>query len=170
MGQAYELKCPTCDYHISVTLGIGMMYSPNAVFYGRCDDPTQNWSIAFLDGYCEDDKPLLLNLVKSKKIKNEAFELLSHGAVPDKYGHELYSCPKCMRLSSRFYFKLLSKNVDYEPDYKCSHCKALLQRGEIKIKRDGTADFVNKNHQKTEWKCPECGSKKLISEGIIMWD
>ena len=109
MGKSYEIKCAACGYGIPVKEGVGMMYSPHAVFYGRCDDPTQNWSVAFPDGYCEKDKPLLLSLVKSNRIKDIAFSLISHGARPDRgYGHGLYTCPKCNRLANRFYFKLVS--------------------------------------------------------------
>jgi len=128
MGQGYDLKCSVCEYRVYVTEGVGMMYSPNAVFYGRCDDPNHNWSIGLPDGYCEDGKPLLINLIKSKKTKDKAFELLANGAVPDDddYGHELFLCPKCLRLSNRFYFKLLSEKGDFEPDYSCSHCGAKI--------------------------------------------
>ena len=170
MGQGYNLKCSTCDYRISVTEGIGMAYSSNAVFYGRCDDPTQNWSIAFPDGYCEGGKPLLSKLVKSKKIRNKAFELLASAAVPDEYGHELYICSKCLLLSNRFYFRLLHENGDYEPDYKCPHCKTSLRRVAIKTKTDGTVDIVYTNHRKAEWKCPDCGGNKLELDGMMLWD
>ena len=77
MGHSYSIKCSDCDYGLSVIEGVGMMYSPNAVFYGRCDDPKQNWSVSFPDGYCERDKPLLLTLVKCDKIKGEDFKPLT---------------------------------------------------------------------------------------------
>ena len=173
MGQGYSLKCSSCDYSISVTEGVGMMYSPHAVFYGRCDDPTQNWSIAFPDGYCEDDKPLLLSLVKSKRIKDKAFELLANGAAPVDfdYGHELYVCPKCMRLANRFHFKLESPSEQYEPNYRCSNCKALLHRVEVKFAKDGNGKVVYKNKRAANWKCPECGGDRLVyGEDMIMWD
>jgi predicted RNA-binding Zn-ribbon protein involved in translation (DUF1610 family) len=152
--------------------GIGMMYAPNAVFYGRCDDPTQNWSIAFQDGYCEEDKPLLLSLVKSKKIKDKAFDLLSSGAIPDDdYGHELYVCPKCMRLANRFYFKLLSSAGDYEPDYHCAKCKTVLRRVEVKDTSDEELQLIYKNHRKIDWKCPDCGNDRIIHDGYMaLWD
>ena len=173
MGKGYVLKCSSCDNSISVIEGVGMMYSPHAVFYGRCDDPTQNWSIAFPDGYCEEDKPLLLSLVKSKRIKDKAFDMLADGATPTdfEYGHELYVCPKCMRLANRFYFKLESPSEQYEPDYRCSTCKTLLRRIEVKFDNDDSAKVEYKNHRAVDWKCPECGGARLISDGnMIMWD
>lgn len=104
MGHEYELKCAACDYGVRVTEGIGMMYSPHAVFYGR-----------------EGDEPLLLTLVHSQRIRDVAFGLLSTGATPGPgYGHHLYTCPKCHRLANDFYFKLTSPTRRYEPDYRCS--------------------------------------------------
>jgi hypothetical protein len=40
---AQELKAA----HNETFFGIGMMYSSNAVFYGRCNDATKNRSVAF---------------------------------------------------------------------------------------------------------------------------
>ena len=172
MGKGYGMKCSSCDYGISVTEGVGMMYSPNAVFYGRCDDPTQNWSIAFPDGYCEKNKPMLLSLVKCDKIKEKAFELLANGATPDfGYGHELYACPKCMRLDINFYFKLVSPTEQFEPAYQCSNCDTTLRRVQTKICLDGSRGMVFKNNRKINWKCPECSGNKLMDDGnVIMWD
>ena len=173
MGQSFDLKCSTCDYSVFVTEGVGMMYSPNAVFYGRCDNLTENWSVAFPDGYCENDKPMLLSLVKSKRIKDKAFELLANGATPDEYGHELYSCPKCAQLTNRFYFKLTSPTEQFEPDYRCSKCKSSLCRVEMRFDNDGNGEIVYKNHRKVNWKCPECGGDRLVhSDDMIMlyWD
>jgi len=172
MGEAYSIKCSSCDYGLWVTEGIGMMYSPNAVFYGRCDDPSQNWSIAFPDGYCKNDKPLLLSLVKSKTIKEKAFELLTNGAHPDNdYGHELFVCPKCMRLSNRFHFKLISPSENFEPDYKCSKCRVSLNRVIAKQGKNGCYKLTQRNKQRVDWKCPDCGGDQLIS-GVdyILWD
>jgi len=174
MGQQHYVKCSSCDYGLSVTEGVGMAYSPNAVFHGRCDNPNPNqrWSVAFPDGLCEPGKPLLLSLVRSKKIKNEAFRLLADGALPDYgYGHELYVCPKCMRLANRFYFKLSSPTDNYEPEYKCTKCKTSLKRVEMKSRKNGQIDIVYKNRCKVGWKCPGCGNDKVVlGDGIIMWD
>jgi hypothetical protein len=136
MGQQYELKRAACAYGISATQGVGMMYSPHAVFYGRCDDPGQNWSVAFPDGYCEDRKPLLLSLVKCQRIKDVAFGLISNGATPNReYGHERYGCPNCKRMANRFYFKLTSPTHKYEPDYHCSNCGKAVTEGRAKTQR-----------------------------------
>jgi hypothetical protein len=163
MGQQYELKCAACAYGIQVTAGIGMMYSPHAVFYGRCGDPGQNWSLAFPDGYCKDGKPLLLSLVESQRIKDAAFGLMSRGATPDdEYGHELYACPNCKRLANRFYSKLTSTIDQYEPDYHCSNCRTQLRRLELEQGHDDQIEIVDRNHRKVHWKCPECGCENLI--------
>ena len=172
MGQGYGIKCSACDYGLTVTEGVGMMYSPNAVFYGRSNDQSQNWSIAFPDGYCKDDRPLLLSLVKSKRIKERAFELLANGATPDdEYGHELFVCPKCMRLANRFYFKLLSLTGNFEPEYHCTKCKTSLWRVELTSEAECQPEIIYKSQSKVDWKCPDCGNERIVYDGhMILWD
>ena len=172
MGKAYELKCSQCEYGISVLEGFGFAYSPDAVFFGHCDDPTQNWSVACPDGYCEKDKPYLLELVDDEVIRDKAFELLANGATPDNYGHELYACPKCMRLANRFYFELMSPNEQFVPDYKCLACKTSLLRVKVLRERNGRGKIVYRNNHQANWKCPECGCAKLVfvRGSIRNWD
>jgi len=191
MGYGYGIKCAKCDYGISVIEGIGFSYSPNAVFYGRCDDPTQNWSIALPDGYCEESKPLLLKLVESEGIKEKAFGLLSKGAAPDGYGHALYICPKCNQLKNLFYFKLVSATEQYEPDYHCSKCKTQIQEVGSRKREDGQCELYKdcckewnsnifgelvlmpayKDCCRVDWHCPECGCEKLIFDWDgLSWD
>lgn len=62
---------------ISVTEDDGINHSPDAVFYGGCDDPAQNWSITFPDSFGEDGKPLLLPLVKAgDQVKSDANKIM----------------------------------------------------------------------------------------------
>lgn len=158
MGEGYSFKCSSCGYGIEVIEGIGMMYSPHAVFYGRG----------------ENGEPLLSSLVKSEIIKKKAFDLLAAGAQPDdNYGHELYMCPKCMRFSNRFYFKLRSATEDYEPDYKCSSCKTSLKRVMRGYDGNGCLMIEYRNHRKADWKCPKCNGKELEEDQdyiITLWD
>lgn len=173
MGQIYDLKCAQCNYKMSVMEGIGFAYSPHAVFYGRCDDLTQRFSIAFPDGLCEDNKPLLISLVKSKRIRETAFRLLSSGATTDYgYGHELYLCPQCNRPLNKFYFKLQSDTERYEPDYHCPRCEARLRRVRLKRGKNGQSDeFFYKNNRKAECKCPKCGCGKIVyGDNFARWD
>lgn len=60
MGQDISFRCTKCEYNKSFHLGIGMMYSPSAVF----------------DRSYFDEKPLPDSLVKSKKIKEQVFHYL----------------------------------------------------------------------------------------------
>jgi hypothetical protein len=175
--------------------GIGMMYSPHAVFYGYCDefllnllykvtlepqhagfygycdDPSQNCSIGFHDDSCEHDEPLLTDLVRSQKIKNKAFSLLEAGAIPsDDYGHELYICPKCRQLFNRFFFQIRTVDGKYRPKYKCYHCRTLLKRVELE-ENNKTLTVVFKNNKKALWICPQCGNTKLaFGDLMIHWD
>ena len=170
MGQEFNIKCTACDYSVSVQLGIGMMYSPHAVFYGFCNDNTQNWSVAFPDGLCELGKPLLNDLIKNKRIKEKAFSLLKNRAIADdNYGHELYICSKCQRLYNRFYFHLIDKEGEYEPEYKCSYCRVLLKKVELKEDKGILKVFYNNNY--AVWKCPKCGNDELAyGDLMILWD
>ena len=168
MGQGVSVKCSKCEYGSEYIQGVGMMYSPDAVFFGRCDDPTQNWSVAFPDGYCEDDKPILDSLVKSKRIKEAAFELLSKGGKPGDYGHELYCCPKCHRLLNRFYFEVITPTEKYEPAYRCSRCKTALVVIDPEEKEGGCKLYDRKGNE-VEWQRPECKDGQLELGGICCY-
>ena len=174
MGQMFELKCASCDYGIAYTKGVGMMDSPDAVFYGCCEDsnPTQRWSVAFPYGFCEDGKPRLRSFVKSKRVRDKAFDLLNNGAVPDEeYGYELFVCPKCNRLKSNFFFRLHSSDGDFEPDYRCVNCRTTLQRVELNTDDDDRCDTLHITTNQGTWKCPECGCEELkCGSRFIMWD
>jgi len=170
MGTGSCIRCSSCGYGIHVREGVGMMYSPSAVFYGRCDDPTQNWSGAFPAGLCEDGKPLLLGLVKSERIKKAAFNLLSEGARPGEYGHELYVCPKCMRFENLFYFELVCSSGNYEPDYKCTKCRTIMKPVAIRDSAVQT-EIMYRDQRKVEWKCPKCGGEEISwMTDCICWD
>ena len=187
MGTGILFSCTACKYSKDLSFGVGMMYSPNAVFYGRCNDATQNWSVAFPNGYCENDNPLLLSLVKEEKTKEKAFGFLSKGAKPDgyKYGHEAYICPKCKCLETRFYFRLKKEDVMYEPDYRCEKCVSSLKRTHFldtnkkvieniqNIDYDGISKvFIcyYENDASVIWNCPDCDNDHFKGEISIHWD
>lgn len=170
MGQLYGIKCTCCDYEFSVQEGVGMMYSPHAVFYGSCDDSSQNWSIAFPDGYCEPGKPMLNDLVKSAEIKARAFDFIKAGGTPGEYGHELYICPDCNRLHNEFFFSLVKGDAEYEPEYQCSHCRIPLRRVLLK-ERFKDHKFVFVGGETADLHCPQCGNKTLeYDRPILNWD
>jgi len=159
MGQVISLYCAKCEYSKSFHLGIGMMYSPSTVFDGS---------------YIDDEKPLLDSLVKSKKIKEQAFSLLNEQfATPtDDYGHEIYYCPHCNELYERFYFCILYDGGSYEPEYKCTKCKHLLHRAKVTME-DGEIQLFYTNNKIIDWQCPQCGNSKLNQGrtiGVLMWD
>jgi predicted nucleic-acid-binding Zn-ribbon protein len=172
MGVMYVIKCAKCGYKLYVTEGVGMMASsPNAVFYGKPSGNKQRWSVAFPDGLYEYGKPLLLDLVESKSIKDRAFALIKSGAEPETYGHELYICPKCKRLANLFYFKLKSPTQEYEPDYHCLHCQSSLLMVSLRERKDGKIKLIYKDNQNGEWRCPECGAENFeFTEGGFAGD
>ena len=177
MGKGYDLKCKACDYEISVTEGIGMLYSPDSVFYGHRKDKGHDWKKGVPDGCGEWDRPLLFSIIEDRKIRNKAFGLLANGAVPktsgsgSMYGHELYVCPECCRLANRFYFKLVSEEGEFEPDYRCSECDVSLCRVKAEHSDGGGIVLVRRDRSKVKWKCPECGGGELVfGEGLLLWD
>ena len=177
MGDGYDLKCKACDYGISVIEGIGMLYSPDSVFYGRWKDEGHDWRKGIPDGCGKWERPLLFSLIEDKKIRNKAFGLLANGAVPKmpgsdgSYGHRLYVCPECCRLANRFYFKLVSEEEEYEPDYRCSECDVPLCRVKTEYSKGIGTELVRPDRSKVKWKCPECGGGELGSGGgLFLWD
>jgi len=157
MGTGYGIKCADCNYSIRYLEGVGMFYDDVSVFYNN----SQN------------DKPWIHSLIKNKRIKDKAVNLLSNGALPDnEYGHELYACPKCNRLTNRFYFKLVSSKEEYEPDYRCYKCKTKLLKVELQTnKKRDFAKIVFKNNSDKKWNCPKCGCEKLVYDNCVTnWD
>ena len=69
----------------------------------------------------------------------------------------------------RFYFRISTPEIDFEPDYKCSKCRRTLIRVN-EIKSEGKIVLTDKTGKTIEWTCPHCGSGKLTSDMIIMWD
>lgn len=159
MGKGYGIKCSKCDYSKFFQLGIGMMYSPNHIFYGGY--------------YHDDDKPMLESLVKSKKIKEHAFKLIKDGGKPTHgYEHSIYLCPKCNEFHRRFYFCIETANEKYEPKYYCSKCKRILIRVTLEG-NEGKFNLITMNNEQIKWNCPKCGNDMLeqdFSLGVFMWD
>ena len=156
MGLKYTLKCTKCTYRLSVIQGIGMMYSPNSVFEATWDYSKASDLVEPVKG-----KPLLEGLVNNPSISKQALALLAEGAVPqDDYDHELYACPTCHHLANHFHFRLKTKSGDYEPNYVCSFCHALLMRASDEEVKGGLK-IVYKNDSSTLWQCPKCGNDKL---------
>ena len=182
MGTGCEYTCSSCGYVLEITEGIGMLHSPEHVFHGY------------------DGKPFLLSLIKSERIRKKVSGLLAAGAQPaaleypekeysenlddpgvskyaqpHDYGYEVYACPKCNRVSNLYYFKLTTPDGDYEPDYKCSKCKTMLQHAELKDHCTDDGRFIEirfEDGHKAGWKCPKCSCDKIEKGGTIMilWD
>ena len=166
MGLKYTIKCTKCTYRLSVIQGIGMRYSPNSVFEATWDYSSASDLDEPIRG-----KPLLEDLVKNAAISTQALALLAEGAVPqDDYGHELYACPTCHHLANHFHFRLKTKDGDYEPNYACSFCHALLACSEIEEITRGLK-IVYKSDSNALWQCPKCGNDKLkYGNNFSNWD
>jgi predicted RNA-binding Zn-ribbon protein involved in translation (DUF1610 family) len=172
VGQQYKIKCASCEYGVTIVEGVGKMHSPQMIFNSSYNDSMQNLISMLTNRYREKDYPLLLSLVKNKRITDKVFKMLKKGAViHNDYGYKLFACPKCMRLTNKFYFKILSASEDFEPDYDCHYCKSYIYRVEIIHNNNKRIKIVYKDQIKMIWKCPDCGNDELIfNGGVVMWD
>lgn len=146
MGEIHDLHCNKCGYGIKAMLGIGMMYSPDNVFYRN--------------------QPILSELVSDDKISEIALKKIQNGEKPaDNYGHRLYACPNDFFLYDKFYFKIGS----FEPEYACPYGDGKLQRVDFAKGKLGTTrlKFVG---QDKYWQCPRCGNDAMIEASFGNWD
>lgn len=146
MGEIHDLRCNKCGYGIKAWLGIGMMYSPEQVFYGKA--------------------PSLKELVADESISNEALSLIKSGQkASDDYGHALYACPDDNYLFERFSFKV----GEFEPNYPCPYCDKSLQQVTFAKGNLGTTrlKFVDTN---IIWHCPKCKNELLKEISFANWD
>lgn len=148
MGIKYNLRCPNCDYEVSIAEGIGMFYSPYEVF-----QPDN------LESFVEDSIVL-----------REALDFLEQGAHHEDYGQSPYYCPECYNLYQRFHFRLRNEDKTYSPRYRCPDCDRRLNRARLRDK-DGEVTILRLNGKDADWRCPRCGNGKLTdSGGMILWD
>lgn len=162
MGDMLTLYCPHCDYSEMYMLGIGMLYTPERVFYGEYDPEL---------GSCVED-PLLKGCV-SVSIYNTAKDLLSRGGKPGPYyGHHLYYCKKCKKVEERFRFSILLKNGEiYVPPYRCGTCHRNLIRIYLwNASEEDETDGIDS--KEVIYTCPECGQACSLKSGKVdgMWD
>jgi Zn finger protein HypA/HybF involved in hydrogenase expression len=125
-------------------LGVGMMFSPENVFYGY------------------NDNPIIYAEIGDAKIEDEVKRLLAEGASPgDDYSRDIYYCQNCKFIKTNFYFSLAHNEKVYTPDYKCRYCDNSLERivfdSFITIKE---LDII----------CKKCGGNDYAIEDEGCWD
>jgi len=192
MGTVYRVKCSDCDFGIELYEGVGMMFSQNNVLYGHnfelelacCfgdedEDKTHVKEIFYVNASYEYGKPLILELVKDKSIRERAFSLITQGAqlgdgtsFNSGYGRKLYLCPKCKHIEGMFFFRLELPSEIYEPDYCCTVCVTSMKRLELRDNwlRGAIREVRYRNFKKTGWKCRDCSGNKLIYFVSGHWD
>jgi len=146
VGEMHELRCSDCGYGNKFYLGIGMLYSPERLFY--------------------DNRPSLNEVVQNKEITDEALKLIQTGSkVDDDYGQRLYACPNDFYLFDRFYFKI----GDMEPEYPCPYGDGILKRVDFSKAGPGTTElkFIDGTGF---WKCPRCGNNSMNELSFGNWD
>jgi len=146
MGEIHDLRCSKCGYGIKAMVGIGMLYSPEQIFYGP--------------------NPALSELVQDKALTKQALTKISAGKrVDDDYGHFIYACPNDFYLFDKFYFKI----DDWEPEYPCPYGDGILKRLIFAKGQLGTTrlKFVDDSGY---WHCPKCGNDSLNEVSFANWD
>jgi rubrerythrin len=179
MGTLVDLACADCLlFFKSFHLGWGMLHSASIIFGsfpGTAEDGDRLYSER------TSEKPLLNDLVRSRTIREKAFEMLRRGARPLSYNNSLYLCPACKDLFERFYFILEGNGEVYEPQYMCSRCKKPLEPVQIEVEEEGEkiklllteytlCKLKHEDGYEAEWECPQCGSPHLYYSEVGRWD
>jgi hypothetical protein len=160
MGEGVKIYCKNCNDNIQeenifnyhFRLGIGMMFSPQHLFYGY------------------DNKPMIFDVIKSKKIKTEIKSILENDSTPgDKYGYYIYYCQNCNFLDNQFYFSLNNNGIIYEPQYICKKCKYIMQPIYYKTE-NGNVIFYDLLDNKIKITCSNCHKSNFGKDITLMWD
>ena len=104
---------------------------------------------------------MLPKIIKSKKTNEQIRSLIKDkkAKLADNYGHRMYHCPRCCRLSGKFYFKLVYEGGSYEVEYKCSSCKTELEP--VSNESGSHSDEVP---ELEKYRCPKCGKHSLYED------
>lgn len=149
MGTSFNVVCEECDYNKEFKIGIGMMFSPHRIL-------DFNSELCFISYLIRSKKEVeyIKYLVKDKKA-----------TLTDGYGYDMYICPKCGELYSRFFMHLDFEDGSCEINYKCTKCKQKL----IIVDKEINDDEYEINLFKI--RCPKCG-KFSLTKGVsyILWD
>ena len=111
MGSNCLISCRECFYMREFRIGIGMLYSPEAL-----KDLDSKYA-------------LLPDLIKSEETLAHIRELLEekNADIADGYGHRIYRCPNCGEFQENFYLRLDYDGGSYEVPYNCPECGAPLE-------------------------------------------
>ena len=129
MGHGITVECTNCDYIEIFQLGIGFMYSS-----------LEN----VIDLISPKRKEKVLNILQNEEVHTV------------DYGHELFVCPKCNTLASRFEFLISYNNgKTYGPYFRCPECRLKLV-----LLKEPIENIP----------CPKCGDRTLTQFEAYMWD
>lgn len=153
MGSNCLISCRECFYMREFRIGIGMLYSPEAL-----KDLDSKYA-------------LLPDLIKSEETLAHIRELLEekNADIVDGYGHRIYRCPNCGEFQENFYLRLDYDGGSYEVPYNCPECGAPLELVDLNTGGSGWGEVEPLDIKK--YPCPQCGKHGLqYSEGGILWD
>lgn len=172
MGSGYGIRCKTCDYKFSVTIGHGML---------EC---------GFLENDYATDKAMFYNRIYDEKVIADIEKLkLAYGKSLNEcgcvdenewrgHGRSPYLCPNCSTMHTCYYFMLKYPGGKYEPRYACPVCGSNLIRIKIKIQghedvdidlytwskadNDTIMSLVDAYGEPVTWRCPCCNGSQII--------
>ncbi len=156
MGSGFSLICPHCHQRNIYSLGYGMRFYRENLLQG-------------VGG----ESPLLKSLISPSTWK-QAESLRKQGwTIPDdrQYGYQIYLCPSCGRVQSRFSFLLRKGGAVWEPRFRCGTCHTGLIPY-IREGREGEEHFPVPEGITPAVLCEHCKQTFRISEPeyYILWD
>ena len=166
MGHMFGVRCGQCDYKFQANIGHGFL---GCGFFEPDYDTGKPWYHSYITSKkIISDIEGILETWDDVREDEDAYEQRDewHG-----HGSAQYLCPKCGRLHNKFFFALIGSGGKYQPTYSCSKCKSLLEL--VDLIRTEAGEIQIKSGLSLSWKCPNCGSDKLVVDNeadIICYD
>jgi Zn finger protein HypA/HybF involved in hydrogenase expression len=129
MGHGITVECNSCNYMRNYLLGKGFMYA---------------------------SLKKVIHLVSPQR-REKVLDILDNEDIHEvTCQHELFQCPKCQHLESRFNFSIkYNEHNKYEPYFRCPEC-----RSKLIILKEPIEEIT----------CPKCGRKDLTQSTFMFWD
>jgi hypothetical protein len=138
MGSGITIICPKCEYKVDATLGSGFRYA---------------------------DLLSVINLVPPRIRKKVADILETHSIQSTEFCHELFVCPKCSRMTGRFYYRIeYDHGKVLESSYRCGHCRTGIRPYGKDMDGGKLIESIR------EKMCPQCHESLLETQEDCPWD
>ena len=145
-----ELSCGACTYHQIIEVGQQEEWKafPSMLTYGM-GNYTSALPFLFVPPYQEPlvSRQKITDSMRAYIIKtyHAHIDEIEEGWVPNQY--DLFQCPCCLRISTRFWCALFLKTEIIEPVHQCEHDGSKLRRLSL--------DDIH------QIQCPQCSNREL---------